>query len=313
MSASPLNKFLLRPVILSSAVFCFLTLPLAAFGSNQVTIQLQEEPIFYGKLRDIAAPYLGFATALSLGVAASSVVLAGWQQSSKKSAQLEDQLSAVQQNLKKTETQLQELKVSELQFQASGLNSFLKNEVSEEQQLTSSNGTTVAELGAVSASVQVLELVANAAQSVEPQPNVSFQESVFPIQSDPISVTTFAAVSETTSLVGNKTAEISLATLIAQAQSEPLTQIQELQGQFQQVMTRMDTLQEIILAKSQLFTTEAELSANYNNHSRNKRKRQQTILDSSQVSANFNSGRHQSPRQRPVPKAQRQQQKLVAS
>ena len=67
MTTSPLKKFVLAPVVLSAAVFSVLTLPLAVFVSQPVTIQLQEEPVFSGQLRDVATPYLGLASALSLG------------------------------------------------------------------------------------------------------------------------------------------------------------------------------------------------------------------------------------------------------
>jgi HAMP domain-containing protein/uncharacterized membrane-anchored protein YhcB (DUF1043 family) len=308
MSASPLKKFLLRPVVLSGAVFCLFSLPLAAVGSNEVTIQLQEEPVFHGKLRDIAAPYLGFATVLSLGVAISSVAMTGWRQSSKKSAQLEDQLSTVKQNLKQTETQIEELKVSELQLQASGLNVFLESGVSHNQQLTSLDATTIAHLEEVATQVQVRELVANAAQSVEPQAIMARQEPVFPAQSVPRSPTPYAPVSE----IASETPRTELTTAIARSQSEPLTQIEDLRSQFQQMMSQMETLQKIIVATPQSVTLEAELAANYN-YGRNRLERQQPVLESSPISANFNPDREQSDRRRPARKAKRQQQKLAAS
>lgn len=313
MASSPLKKFLLPPVVLSGVVFCFLTSPLAVFGSRQITIQFQEEPIFYGKLRDIGAPYLGFATALSLGIAASSVAVTGWRQSSQKATQIKKQLSTVKQNLQETEIQLEKLKVSELQLQTSGLNVFLEEKASGEQLLSSPVATTISHPAAVATPVQVPRLVATTAQPVKPQPSMSPPVSVSPTQSRPISVTADTTVSETTSLVGNNTAEISLATLIAQAQTEPLKQIQELQGQFQQVMAQMDTLQEIILAKTQPVTLEAELLAHHNRYSDNQFNRQQPVLEFSQAPANFHSAQNPPRCPRPVLKAQRQQQKLVAS
>lgn len=305
MSASPLKKFLLRPVVLSGAVFCFLTLPLAALGSEQVTVQLQKEPLFHGKLRDIAAPYLGFATALSLGVAFSSVAVTGWRQSSKKSAQLEDQLSAVQNNLKQTESQLENIKVSELQLQASGLNIFIENEVSQNKPLTSIDATTIAQLEAVNTLIQAPGLVATAAQRVDHQPIMDRQEPLFAAQSDSVSATAYAPVSETTSQAGSEAPEIPLATIIAQAQSEPLKQIGELRGQFQQMMDQMETLQEIILARPQSVIPEVEVTSNYN-YGRNQLHHQRPVMESSSVSANFNPGRNQ-PRRRSANKGQRQQ------
>jgi len=77
MPATPLKKLVLPPVVLSAAVFGVLTLPLAMLGSKPVTIQFQEEPIFQGQLRDVATPYLGLASVLSLGAGLASVAITG--------------------------------------------------------------------------------------------------------------------------------------------------------------------------------------------------------------------------------------------
>ena len=58
MSSSPLKKFVLTPVVLSATVFAALTLPLGVLGSKPVTINLQQEQVFQGQLRDVATPYL---------------------------------------------------------------------------------------------------------------------------------------------------------------------------------------------------------------------------------------------------------------
>lgn len=133
---SPLKRYLLPSLIAAGTVFSALTLPLAICGSEQVAIKVNKESVFYGQLRDVAAPYLGFAAALSLGAAIGSVAMTGWQQSSRKSAQIQDQLSCLQQSLKEKEAQLEELKLSESRLQASGLSFFLEDEKAAAQPLT---------------------------------------------------------------------------------------------------------------------------------------------------------------------------------
>jgi hypothetical protein len=133
---SPIKRYLLPSLIAAGTVFSALTLPLAMSGSEQVAIKVNKESVFYGQLRDVAAPYLGFAAALSLGAAISSVAMTGWRQSSKKSTQIQDQLSCLQQNLKEKEAQLEELKLSQLRLQASGLSFFLEDEKAVAQPLT---------------------------------------------------------------------------------------------------------------------------------------------------------------------------------
>ncbi|HEY9653203.1 MAG TPA: hypothetical protein V6C95_21270 [Coleofasciculaceae cyanobacterium] len=129
MTGLTLKQYVLTPVILSAAVFSALTLPLAAFGSKPVTIQFQEEPVFSGQLRDVAMPYLGFATALSLGTGLASIAVTGWQQSTRKSSQVEEELSTLAQNLKEKEEQLQSLLFSESRLSASHLNAFIDEDL----------------------------------------------------------------------------------------------------------------------------------------------------------------------------------------
>lgn len=131
---APLKKLVLTPVLVSAAVFATLTLPLAFFGKKPVTIQLQEEPIFSGQLRDIAAPYLALASILSLGAGCASVAITGWRSSTRKSSQVEAQLSNLTQDLREKEAQLEALKLSESQLEAAGLSVFLDE--APQQQLT---------------------------------------------------------------------------------------------------------------------------------------------------------------------------------
>ena len=125
MQNSQLKKLVLTPVLVSAAVFATLTLPLAFFGTKPITIQLQEEPILTGKLRDVAAPYLGLVSIVSFGAGLASVAVTGWRSSTQKSSQVEAQLSNLAQNLREKEAQLEALKHSESHLEASGLNAFL--------------------------------------------------------------------------------------------------------------------------------------------------------------------------------------------
>lgn len=134
MSGSPLNKFFLTPAVISASVFAALTLPLAVLGNKPVTIQLQQEPVFYGQLRDVATPYLGLASVLSVGAGVASIAVAGWRQSLRKSSEVEAQLSGLAQHLKEKEAQLEALKHSESRLESSGLKAFLDEDVPLEPQ-----------------------------------------------------------------------------------------------------------------------------------------------------------------------------------
>src|SRR4028118_1176018 len=139
MSNSPLKKFVLTPVVISAAVFGTLTLPLALLGKQPVTIQLQQEPVFQGQLRDVATPYLGLASIISLGAGFASVAFTGWRRSTHKSSQVEAQLSDLAKHLQEKELQLEALKLSESRLVATGLNAFVDEDMPLEQALKTAN------------------------------------------------------------------------------------------------------------------------------------------------------------------------------
>jgi hypothetical protein len=123
---SPLKKYILPAFLLPSAVFAASTLPLAVLSTQQVAVEIQEETVFTGQLRDIATPYLALATTVSVTVGIAGVAVTGWQQSKSKSTELEAQLEQQQNVLKKKEEQLEELKLSPTILEAAGLDSFLE-------------------------------------------------------------------------------------------------------------------------------------------------------------------------------------------
>jgi len=124
-------KFILTPVALSAAVFATLTLPLNLFGSKPVTVQVQEEPLFFGELKDFAPLYLGVAGLLSAGVGLTSVAMMGWQQSNRKSAVVEQKLAQLTQTLDEKQKLLDNIRSSQSQLDASGLQNWLDKQATE--------------------------------------------------------------------------------------------------------------------------------------------------------------------------------------
>lgn len=129
MTASPLRRFVITPLVISATVFGVLSLPLMIFGRQPIDIKSQEESVFSGELRDIALPYLGLASLVSLAAGTASVALSGWRASSDKSAETKKKLSTLEQDLKEKEKLLENLKVSESHLTASGLAPFLDEEI----------------------------------------------------------------------------------------------------------------------------------------------------------------------------------------
>ncbi len=130
MSLSALQKFFLPPIIASIGVFSAMSFPLATLGDKQITIKFQEEPIFYGKLRDVAIPYVVFTTLISIGTGVAAGAVSGWRHSSQKSVKFQQELFSLEKNLQEKETLLKELKLSESRLQVSGLKAFLDDEMS---------------------------------------------------------------------------------------------------------------------------------------------------------------------------------------
>ncbi len=130
MSLSVLAKFILPPVFASAAIFSAMTLPLSAIGDKQINIKFQEETLFFGKLRDVALPYVVVATGLSLGAGISAIAISGWRTSSRKSTEIEQEVSQLQLQLQQKEELLKEFKLSETRLQVSGLNNFLDEQAS---------------------------------------------------------------------------------------------------------------------------------------------------------------------------------------
>lgn len=241
MTGSPLKKFVLTPILLSAAVFSALTLPLAVFGSKPVSIQLQEEPVFSGQLRDVATPYLGLATALSLGTGIASIAVTGWRQSSRQSSQAEAQLSDLAQNLKEKEELLATLQLSQSQLQTSGLGAFLDEQATIEpvNQTKTDNGNQ-----------PVVEPLVITPQPVEVQRAVTSQGTVQVAASQSASVQTVPNYAQPHTATKASPQVVSLAP----------AEVEELNSQLQQLMAQMLSLQTALAATAPEVEAEAQVA-----------------------------------------------------
>jgi hypothetical protein len=270
MTGSPLQRFLITPAVISTAVFGVLTLPLAIFGDQPVTIQLQDEPIFHGELRDpnVAMPYLGLAAVLGLTAGASSIAITGWRQSARKSAQTEAQLSSLEQNLKERDELLESLKAEESRLTASGLTSFLDEELQSgvqpfpEEQPAQSGSEPAPEQSQPEPALSL-------PQTTQPEPAPTPQPKVKPepVPSSPpfvVSTSLVRAPSESSAQATVQSAAAKFAsaqTYMAyaskKAMSEPQnvtpaltsSDLEKLQSQFQQIKEQMEFLHKAIEAQ----------------------------------------------------------------
>lgn len=241
MSGSPLKKFILTPAIISASIFATLTLPLAVLGNKPVTIKLHQDSVFYGQLRDVATPYLGLASAISLGAGVASVAVAGWQQSKRKSEEIEAQLSGLAQHLEEKEAQLQALKLSESRLESSGLKAFLDEEVP----LDSTEPTTISSSSPIKLP-EVEELVITP-PALEPQVVVS--PAVVTVQEK---AAKFACAQTFLGYARSRATEKPTTNVAELTQTE----VEQLHAQLQQIMAQMASVQKALSATSQLANEE---------------------------------------------------------
>ncbi|XHX79205.1 MAG: hypothetical protein RBJ76_04540 [Stenomitos frigidus ULC029] len=239
MSASSLKKLVLPAMLFAGTVFASLTVPLAVFGSEPIDIHLNQEPIFSGKVKDFAAPYVGIVGLLSIGTGVAGVTVAGWKQSSSKSGQVETKCSHLQQKLAEKELQLETVMLSGNRLQASGLNFFLQD------------GTlTESEPNATEPEFEPVEVPTNTVTSskvTSTQFTPAF-EATPEHAAVPSVVSSLAAAQAFLSFTrSNGSTQVGYdSPPIAPAAPSASLSLQELQEQLKQIMTQVETLQSSI-------------------------------------------------------------------
>jgi hypothetical protein len=270
MTGSPLQRFLITPAVISTAVFGVLTLPLAILGDQPVTIQLQDEPIFHGQLRDpgVAMPYLGLAAALGLTAGASSIAVTGWRQSARKSAEAEAQLSSLEQNLKERDELLESLKTEKSRLTASGLTSFLDEDLQTDVQSPPEEQPAQSESEPAPQPTQP-EPALSVPQTTQPEPAPIPQPEVKPapapssppfvINTSPATIPSENSAPATVQSAAAKfaSAQTYMAYASKKAPSEPQnvtpaltpSDLEKLQSQFQQIKEQMEFLNKAMQAQ----------------------------------------------------------------
>lgn len=121
-------RYLLSSAALSGAVFCASTIPMATLDSKPVTIQVDDDPVFVGQMKELAAPYLSLATAVSLGMGVMTLTMLGWSRSSSKLSQTQDEMAQLRKELQDRDMLVEQFKFSEARLESSGLSSFIDEE-----------------------------------------------------------------------------------------------------------------------------------------------------------------------------------------
>ncbi|MCC5649157.1 hypothetical protein LC609_04725 [Nostoc sp. XA013] len=258
MTLSALQKFLLPPAIASLSVFSLMSLPLATLGDKQIAIKFQEEPIFYGKLRDIAIPYVVFATALSVGSGISALAFCGWRNSSSKSAKIQQELSNLEQHLQQKEALLKEWEVSEPRLQISGLNAFLDDKLPFDQALNSKNAITPSQPTGAQITTPAHT------QPVNTVPKVATQKNTTTTMKDIAATSAFASAQTFLGYAQENPNNIKEITAgeVNQTAIMP-SEFEELQKQIKEMMLQMQAMQENLQLTSEVTNAKVESPAKF--------------------------------------------------
>ncbi|MBW4424608.1 MAG: hypothetical protein KME50_09125 [Nostoc desertorum CM1-VF14] len=234
-----------------------MSLPLATLGDKQIAIKFQEEPIFYGKLRDIAIPYVVFATALSVGSGISALAFCGWRNSSSKSAKIQQELSNLEQHLQQKEALLKEWKISEPRLQISGLNAFLDDKLPFDQVLNLKNP-------AITSSQPIGSLTSTPvnAQQVNPAPKVATQKNT--TIRDIAATSAFASAQTFLGYAQENPNNIKEITAGEANQTAIMpSEFEELQKQIKEMMLQMQAMQENLQLTSEATNAKVESPAKF--------------------------------------------------
>jgi len=249
MSLSALTKFILPPVFASAAVFSVMTVPLALIGDKQININFQEETLFFGKLRDVALPYVVVATGMSLGAGISAIALSGWRKSTRKSTEVEQQISQLELQLQQKEELLKEFKLSETRLQVSGLNNFLDEQASfvESKGYPTLNTRNVSQPVASQTYQPVVSQTYQPVETVSPQPQVKSQDNT--------SANATSAFASAQNFLGYTQPKNNIQEEIAQISQKNQTsvtpaEIEKLQRQLREMMLQMQEMQNNIASTS---------------------------------------------------------------
>ena len=213
-------RYLLASSLFAATVFSAATFPLAAMGSQPLTIQLEEQPVFAGQIKELAGPYVGLATIISLGAGVASMAVMSWSQSSRKLSDAEDQMLALRQELQKRESQIESLKFSDSKLAAAGLDSFL-------------DPKEVAPATTLAVSIQNAEVEQPAAVLRTPEPHVEIANASNVILTNQLKAQARMSLSQSV--------QPAIAP-IADDKTEAPKQIDELLSHLKQVMSQIEKL-----------------------------------------------------------------------
>ncbi|MCU0547998.1 MAG: TIGR03761 family integrating conjugative element protein [Leptolyngbya sp. Prado105] len=220
---SSLAKLFVPAVLTAGAVFSAFAIPLTLYGSHPLAIQLKEERVFEGPLRDVAPPYLAIAGFLSFGTSLTVCAALGWRRAIQDAEFADAQLLAAEKQLKQKEAQLQDTLMSEAYLTDSGLKFFLDEDMPIP--------------------------TAGAAKSVILQPTTPTHREKFSTNSMSQARTT-APLHAAQAYLGFSRPTSAAQPSTASNEADAIAKMQNLQSQLQQIMAEIETIQSTLRVES---------------------------------------------------------------
>ncbi len=117
MKPLSLKTGILLALVLTSSMLTLTTIPMLRFGYKEVVVKVDKDPVFVGRLNDVAVPYAGLAVAISLLTGVTTVAIAGWKQALRQSNSMQEKLASLEEKVEYQESLLEHLAFADYQKQ----------------------------------------------------------------------------------------------------------------------------------------------------------------------------------------------------
>jgi hypothetical protein len=131
-----LKKVLFPALLTSGAVLCSFSFLIAALGSKPVDIRMENEQLFASDFRNLFSPQM--AAFLSAGAGITTAAMIGWSYSARKSSEVEEELSSMEETISVKESQIEALKNTPCKPVAASVNTLIKDKLQAMQTNTAS-------------------------------------------------------------------------------------------------------------------------------------------------------------------------------
>ncbi len=109
-----LKKVVLPIIAISGMIFASFAILLAQYGSERLEVEMDNQELFNGEVRDIFSPGMGAAFSLTVGI--GSIVVIGYGKSLRRKDKLEKQLLFVKKAILDKDFQIEQLRKSDIQI-----------------------------------------------------------------------------------------------------------------------------------------------------------------------------------------------------